>query len=78
MANWAIEAAKKVPSLRNKYPAGTRIELIAMNDPQAVPAGTLGTVAYVDDIGQIHMNWDNGRTLALIEGVDEFRKVEGK
>lgn len=51
MANWAIEAAKKVPFLRNKYPAGTRIELIAMNDPQAVPTGTLGTVAYVDDFG---------------------------
>ncbi len=75
MANWAIEAAKKAPILRAKYPAGTRIELISMDDPQAVPAGTKGTVVRVDDGCNIHMKWDNGRSLALIEGVDQFRKV---
>ena len=75
MANWAIEAARKVSSLREKYPIGTRIELISMNDPQAVPAGTMGTVVRVDDGCNIHMHWDNGRTLALIEGVDNFRII---
>lgn len=58
--------------MKNKYPVGTRIKLIHMIDTFAVPDGTLGTVAFVDDAGQIHMRWDNGRTLALIEGVDEF------
>ena len=76
MANWATEAAKKVPELRAKYPAGTRIELIRMNDPCCpVPAGIKGTVDHVDDGGIIHMRWDNGRTLALLEGVDDFRKI---
>lgn len=59
--------------MKTKYPVGTRIELISMDDPfNPVPSGTKGTVAFVDDAGHIHMKWDNGRTLALIEGVDEF------
>ena len=62
--------------MKTKYPVGTRIELISMNDPfNPVPSGTKGSVAYVDDAGQIHMKWDNGRTLALIEGVDEFKVI---
>ena len=58
------------------YPPGTRLELQAMNDPYA-PAepGTRGTVVCVDDIGQIHMKWDNGRSLALVPGEDSFQVV---
>lgn len=60
-----------------KYPEGTRIKLIHMDDPYApVPAGTKGTVEYVDGFGQIGMKWDNGRTLALIPEVDEFEIIE--
>lgn len=55
------------------YPVGTRIELAYMDDPQAVPTGTRGTVDHIDDAGHIHMNWDNGRSLAVILGVDDFR-----
>lgn len=62
--------------MKTKYPVGTRIKLIHMDDPFAVPDGTKGTVTYVDDAGQIHMRWDNGRTLALVEGVDEFEVIE--
>lgn len=59
------------------YPKGTRIELIKMNDPYApVPSGAKGTVRFVDDAGQIHMDWDNGRTLALIPDVDTFKKIQ--
>lgn len=61
---------------KNMYPQGTRIELNFMNDPFApVPSGTRGTVDYVDDMGQIHMRWDNGRTLALVPDEDSFRKL---
>ena len=63
--------------LRNEYPPGTRIRLTEMRDPMApVPPGTAGTVIAVDDVGTIHMKWDNGRTLGLITGVDSFSKLE--
>lgn len=48
-----------------------------MNDPYPVPPDTVGEVQYVDDGGNIHMVWQNGRTLSLIEGVDDFSKVTG-
>lgn len=35
------------------YPAGTRIELVQMDDAQAPPVGTRGTVIGVDDTGSI-------------------------
>lgn len=69
-------APKEVDAAKAKYPPGTRISLVRMHDPYApVPPGTLGTVDAVDDIGQIHMKWDNGRALALIPGVDSFTAI---
>lgn len=62
--------------LRNMYPPGTRVECLCMNDPFApVPSGTKGTVFHVDDLAQIHVNWDNGSFLALNRGEDSFRKL---
>ena len=62
---------------KDKYKPGTRIRLISMGDPYSpVEPGTLGTVGLVDDAGQIHMRWDNGRTLALIPEEDNFEIVE--
>ena len=61
---------------RQRYPTGTRIHLNHMNDPWSpVPGGTRGTVACVDDIGQIPMKWDNGRSLPLNTDEDSFRKL---
>lgn len=65
-----------VVGYKKKYPKGTRIELISMEDPYApILPGTKGTVDFVDDMGQIHMKWDNGRTLALVPGEDNFKKI---
>lgn len=61
--------------LRMQYPEGTRLELLYMEDLYAIPVGAVGAVNIVDDIGSIHMKWENGRELALIPGVDKFRKV---
>ena len=59
--------------LRKQYPVGTRIRLDSMQDPYApVEAGTTGKLDYIDDAEQFHIKWDNGRTLALIPGVDSF------
>ena len=35
-----------------------------------MPPGLQGTVAFIDDAGQIHMHWENGRSLAIVPGVD--------
>lgn len=64
-----------VESLRREYPAGTRVELVQMDDVQAPPAGTLGTVLGVDDTGSLLMRWDNGSGLNVIYGEDFVRKV---
>lgn len=63
---------EEVAELKQKYPKGTVIECIEMNDIHAIPKGTLGTVKSVDDVGTIHMSWANGSTLGLIVGEDEF------
>lgn len=61
--------------LEKTYKKGTRIMLIRMDDKWAPPAGTFGTVTGIDDAGQIHVLWDNGSSLALIWGVDDFKII---
>ena len=63
---------------RRKYPPGTRVLCVRMFDPRPVPPNTKGTVVAVDDLGQIHVKWDNGSTLALNVECDTFRKVENE
>ena len=65
-----------VEAFKQRYPAGRRILLEKMDDPYSpVPPGTRGTVILADDAGQLQMQWDNGRTLALSPGKDWFRKL---
>lgn len=66
-----------VDRLRKEYPAGTRIELLEMDDFQAPPIGTQGTVTGVDDTGSLLVSWDNGSGLNVICGVDRVRKIQG-
>ena len=62
--------------LREEYPAGTRVELVKMNDPyREMPPGLMGTVQMIDDAGGIQINWDNGSTLAAIHGFDKIKKI---
>jgi len=63
--------------LRKEYSPGTRVELIRMEDIQAPPTGTQGTVIGVDDIGSIMVSWDNGSSLSVVYGEDSCRKLEG-
>ncbi len=66
----------KIEFLRERYPVGSRIKLIMMQDEYSkLKEGDLGTVAFVDDAGTIHVNWDNGSTLGLIQNVDIFYKI---
>ena len=64
-----------VERIRREYPAGTRVELVRMDDVQAPPAGTKGTVNGVDDTGSLLMRWDNGSGLNVVYGEDVVKKV---
>ena len=61
--------------MRDRFPAGTRVEMDYMDDPDAILPGTKGTVDHIDDVGQIHVNWDNGRYIAIIPEEDSFHKI---
>lgn len=64
-----------VSKLRTIYPVGCRVKLLKMDDPQAPPIGTFGTVTGVDDIGSILVNWDNGCGLNVVYGEDVCVKI---
>jgi hypothetical protein len=61
---------------------GDRIRLINMpDDPKPIEPNTTGTVTSIDTInmfGEDHLNvdWDNGRWLNLIVGIDEFEVID--
>lgn len=59
-----------VEKVRREYPAGTRVELVRMDDCQAPPLGTLGTVTGVDDTASLMVDWDNGSGLNVVYGED--------
>ena len=64
-----------VERVRRQYPVGTRVELVEMDDFQAPPIGTLGTVEGVDDTASFLVAWDNGSHLNVIYGVDRVKKL---
>lgn len=66
---------EKVDMLKRKYPAGTQICLGCMEGEPQMPSGLKGEVFHVDDMGQIHVQWENGSTLALDADIDRFSKV---
>ena len=66
-----------VEDMKKKYPAGTRIECIYCADMyHPIESGAKGTVRCVDDMGTVHVNWDNGRTLGLCAGEDSFKAID--
>ena len=67
---------EQLQSLRKSYPAGSRVELLRMDDPQAPPLSTKGTVLGVDDIGSLLVRWDNGSGLNVIYSEDLARRID--
>ncbi|MGS0744514.1 DUF4314 domain-containing protein [Syntrophomonas erecta subsp. sporosyntropha] len=65
-----------VERLRARFPKGTRVELIKMDDPYTrLRPGDLGTVDFVDDTGTIFCTWDSGSSLGVVYGEDRVRKL---
>lgn len=71
-----MPSRKTVEALRKMYPRGTRVELVQMDDFQAPPIGTQGTVKGVDDTGSLLVAWDNGSSLNVVYGVDAVKIVK--
>lgn len=65
-----------VEQVRRQYPAGCRVELTRMDDVQAPPIGTRGTVIGVDDTASVMVRWDNGSGLNVVYGEDSCRKLD--
>ena len=65
-----------VERVRKEYPVGCRVELTRMNDVQAPPIGTKGTVIGVDDTASVMVRWDNGSGLNVVYGEDSCRKLD--
>ena len=65
-----------VEMVRRQYPKGCRVELVRMDDVQAPPVGTKGTVIGVDDTASVMVKWDNGCGLNVVYGEDSCRRLE--
>lgn len=65
-----------IENIKEKYTEGTRIELNLMKGESQMPSGLKGTVTHVDDAGQVHIDWDNGSTLALNVIEDSFKIID--
>ena len=67
---------ERLESMRKRYPPGTEVTLNSMEGESHMPPGLKGKVDMVDDAGQIHVNWENGSSLALVPVVDSFHITE--
>lgn len=67
----------KIKWLKEQYPPGTRVQLDRMGGdyPRPIEAGTKATVIAVDDVGTIHCDFDNGRSLGICPEADSFHKI---
>lgn len=67
---------EEIELIKQKYVPGTKIELIKMYDYiKPIPPMTRGMVDFVDDLGTIHMIWENGSNLGLVVGTDVFKII---
>ena len=67
--------SKQKEEMLLRYPIGTRVKLIQMDDVQAPIPGTFGTIINIDDVGDLMLSWDDGSSLKLIVGIDVFEVI---
>ena len=67
---------EEVEKVRRRFPKGSRVELVQMNDPYSkLKPGDKGTVDFVDDTGTIFCNWDIGSTLGVVYCIDMVKRI---
>lgn len=55
---------------------GQRVRFISSSDPYTrLKYGDEGTVSLVDSLGTVHVSWDSGSSLGLIEGEDRWEVI---
>jgi len=74
--NNKFPSKETVERIRRQFPVGCRVVLLRMDDVQAPPIGTKGTVIGVDDTASILVSWDNGSSLNVVFGEDLCQKIE--
>lgn len=75
MGRMIFPSREIVEKVRREYPKGCRVVLERMDDVQAPPIGTEGTVTGVDDTASVMVKWDNGSSLHVVYGEDRCRKL---
>lgn len=68
--------SEEIERPRNIYKPGIKVRLLYMEGKSQMPKGLEGIIDYVDDAPQIHVNWENGSSLALIPEVDKFEIIK--
>lgn len=74
MKDWPLNSTA-LRGLKSRFPQGCRVRLVRMDDPHAPAPGTEGTVIAVDDVGTVHVSWDNGSGLGVVYGVDVCTRI---
>lgn len=72
-----MRSVEEIKRIKELYLPGMRIRLIKMDDFQAPPIGTEGTIRGVDDIGSVMVSWDTGSSLNVVLGEDEVEILDG-
>lgn len=71
-----MRRSDEIKRLRNIYKPGIKVRLIHMEGEPQMTEGLEGAIDYIDDAPQIHVNWENGSSLALIPEVDKFEIIK--
>lgn len=71
-----VQPKLNVAEIKKQYKIGQKVRLIKMYDYVApIPPLTTGIIKYIDDLGTLHIMWEDGRRLGIIVGVDEFEII---
>ena len=66
---------EEIKQIKEQYPKDTQVRLFSMKGEPQMPSGMSGKVRMVDDIGQIHVLWENGSTLPINTEEDQFEII---